>query len=148
LDLERSLGVEYRPLEALLRECDSISLHTPLTAETLNLLDRPQFESMKRTALLINQSRGKVVNEKALVQALREGLIGGYATDVYETEPPDPNHELFQFKNVLATPHLAGGTRESSLRAGITIAEDAVRIIRGERPKNLVNREVWERKPL
>lgn len=147
LDLERSLRVEYRPFDALLRECDSISLHTPLTEETRNLLDKPQFGAMKRTALLINQSRGKVVNEKALLQALREGLIGGYATDVYETEPPDLGSELFRFKNVVVTPHLGGGTRESRLRSGITIAEDAVRIIRGERPKNLVNREVLERKP-
>jgi D-3-phosphoglycerate dehydrogenase len=148
LDLERSLGVEYRSFEDLLRESDSISLHTPLTDQTRNLLDRPQFEAMKRTGLLINQSRGKVVNEKALIQALREGLIGGYATDVYESEPPDPASELFRFKNVVVTPHLAGGTRESSLRAGLTIAEDAVRILRGEIPKNLVNREVLERKRL
>ncbi len=145
-ELESSLGVEYRPFDALLRECDTLSVHTPFTEETRNLLDWPQFEAMKRTALLVNQSRGKVVNEKALVRALREGLIGGYATDVYETEPPDPASELFQFKNVVVTPHLAGGTRESSLRAGLTIAEDALRILRGERPKNLVNREVLEQK--
>jgi len=145
-DLERSLGVEYRPLDALFRACDTLSVHTPFTEETRNLVDWPQFEAMKRTALLVNQSRGKVVNEKALVRALREGLIGGYATDVYETEPPDPTSELFQFKNVVVTPHLAGGTRESSLRAGLTIAEDALRILRGERPKNLVNREVLEQR--
>ncbi len=145
-DLEQSLGVEYRPLDDLLRECDTLSVHTPFTEETRNLLDWPQFKAMKRTALLVNQSRGKVVNEKALLWALREGVIGGYATDVYEEEPPDPKSELFQFRNVVVTPHLAGGTRESSLRAGLTIAEDALRILRGERPKNLVNREVLDRK--
>ncbi len=142
LNLERSIGVEYVPFETLLRESDSISLHLPLTNETTNLIDRPQFESMKRTALLINQARGKVVNEEALVQALREGKIGGYGTDVYVHEPPDPKSELFRFKNVVAAPHLGGGTREARLRANRVVAEDVVRVIRGEMPKNLVNRGV------
>ncbi len=146
LDLEKTQGVEYVPFETLLREADTISLHTPLTDQTRKLIDRPQFEAMKRTALLINQSRGKVVNEQALIEALREGLIAGYATDVYETEPPDPQGELFSFKNVVLTPHLGGGTRESRLRAAFTMAEDAIRIIRGDLPRNLVNREVLERR--
>lgn len=142
LEFEKTQGVEYWPLEKLLRECDTISLHTPLTDETRNMLDRPQFESMKRTAMLVNQSRGKVVNEKALIQALKEGLIGGYATDVYESEPPDPNSELLRLKNVFLSPHLGGGTRESRVKSGMTIAGDAIRILRGEIPKNVVNKEV------
>ena len=146
LDFEKAQGVEYVPFETLLREADSISLHTPLTEQTRNLMGRPQFEAMKRTALLVNQSRGKVVNEKALIEALREGLIAGYATDVYESEPPDPRNELFAFKNVVVTPHLGGATRESRLRAAFTMAEDAVRIIRGGLPKHLVNKEVLERR--
>ncbi len=145
LNLERSAGVEYVPLETLLRESDSISLHLPLTSETTNLIDKPQFELMKRTALLINQARGKVVNEEALVQALREGKIGGYGTDVYESEPPDPKSELLRFKNVVAAPHLGGATREARLRANMAVAEEVIRIIRGEMPKNLVNREVLRR---
>jgi D-3-phosphoglycerate dehydrogenase len=148
LNLERSEGIEYSPFEALLRESDSISLHIPLTDETRNLFDTPQFESMKRTALLINQARGMVVNEAALIQALREGKIGGYATDVYETEPPDPKSELFGFKNVVVAPHLGGGTREARLRATMAIVEDVVKVIRGEMPKNLVNREVLKRTSL
>ena len=145
LDFEREQGVEYWPLERLLREADTVSLHTPLTEETRNLLGRPQFEAMKRTALVVNQSRGKVVNEKDLIEALREGLIAGYATDVYDSEPPDPNSELMQFKNVFLSPHLGGGTRESRRRSGLTIARDAIQILRGEVPKNLVNREVLAR---
>lgn len=145
-NLERSAGIEYVPFEALLRESDSISLHLPLTDETRNLFDKSQFESMKRTALLINQARGKVVNEEALVQALREGRIGGYATDVYDTEPPDPKSELFSFNNVVVSPHLGGGTREARLRATLALAEDVVRIIRGDMPKNIVNREVLEKR--
>ena len=142
---EQSLGVEYTPLETLIRESDSISLHLPLTNETTNLIDKSRLESMKKTAFLINQARGKVVDEEALVWALREGRIGGYATDVYASEPPDPESELFRFENVVAAPHLGGGTREARLRANMTVAEEVLRIIRGGLPKNLVNRGVLER---
>jgi len=145
LETERTAGVEYAPLEALLRESDSISLHLPLTNETTNLIDKSRLGTMKKTAFLINQARGKVVNEEALVWALREGRIGGYATDVYASEPPDPKSELFRFKNVVTAPHLGGGTREARLRANMTVAEEVLRIIRGELPKNLVNKEVLER---
>jgi len=144
-EAERSLGVEYAPLDTLLQESDSISLHLPLTEETRSLIDRPRLEAMKPTAFLINQARGKVVDEEALVWALREGKIGGYATDVYSQEPPDPQSELFRFKNVVAAPHLGGGTREARLRANMTVVSEVLRIIRGELPNNLVNRDVLER---
>jgi len=146
LEVERSLGIAYSPFETLLKESDSISLHLPLTDETMNLFRGPQFELMKRTALLINQARGKVVNEEALVQALKQGKIGGYATDVYEVEPPDLKSALLGFKNVVVSPHLAGGTLESRRRVSDAVAEDVLRVMRGERPKNLVNRDVLERK--
>jgi D-3-phosphoglycerate dehydrogenase len=141
LDLERAAGVEYAPLEALLRESDSISLHLPLTKATDNLIDIPQFESMKKNVLLINQARGRVVNEKALVWALKEGRIAGYGTDVYEQEPPDPKSELLGFKNVIAAPHLGGGTYDSRLRACMMVAEEVARVVRGDLPLNLVNPE-------
>jgi D-3-phosphoglycerate dehydrogenase len=146
LDFERSAGVEYAPFEALLRESDSISLHLPLTKETANLIDKPQFESMKRNVLLINQARGRVVNEKALVWALKEGRIAGYGTDVYEQEPPDPKSELLGFKNVIAAPHLGGGNYETRLRTCMMIAEDVVRVMSGDLPANPVNREALQRK--
>jgi D-3-phosphoglycerate dehydrogenase len=142
LDFERSTGVQYVPLETLLRESDSISLHLPLTNETRNLIDEAQFDLMKRKALLINHSRGAVVNEKALIRALRDGRIGGYGTDVYEQEPPDPAGELFGFPNVVTAPHLGGATRESLAKACMVVAEEVLRVLRGEAPKNLVNREV------
>jgi D-3-phosphoglycerate dehydrogenase len=148
LAFEKATGVQYAPLETLIRESDSISLHLPLTKETTNLIDTPQFESMKKTVFLINHSRGAVVNEKALVLALREGRIGGYGTDVYGHEPPDPTSELFRFKNVVASPHLGGGTREARARANMMIAKDVVRAIRGEIPENLVNPEVLRRRTL
>ncbi|MEW6332782.1 MAG: NAD(P)-dependent oxidoreductase [Thermodesulfobacteriota bacterium] len=143
---EQATGVLYAPLDTLIRESDSISLHLPLTAETRDLIGARQFASMKKSVLLINHSRGAVVNEQALLQALREGRIGGYGTDVYEQEPPDPAGELFCFPNVVVSPHLGGGTREARARANRTVAEDVVRVIRGELPVNLVNREALLRK--
>ena len=82
------------------------------------------------------------MNETALVRALEEGRIGGYGTDVYGHEPPDPTGELFRFRNVVVSPHLGGGTREARARVNMTVARDAVRVIRGGIPENLVNREV------
>ncbi len=132
-------GIAYAPLAELIRQSDSISLHLPLSKETVNLIDTPQFDSMKRGVLLINQSRGTVVNQAALVLALREGRVGGYGTDVYDREPPDPKHELFGFGNVVASPHLGGGTRETRARANMVLAEDVIRVLKGEPPKNLVD---------
>jgi phosphoglycerate dehydrogenase-like enzyme len=148
LAFEQSSGVEYAPFQTVLKECDSVSLHLPLTNQTANLLDGPQFKSMKKTALLINQARGKVVNEEALVQALKEGTLGGYASDVYESEPPDPKSELLRFKNVVVSPHLAGGTREARQRVSMAVVEDVLKVLKGHEPENLVNRAVLQRKAL
>jgi D-3-phosphoglycerate dehydrogenase len=141
-DLERLLGVEYAPFDKLIRECDSISLHTPLTAETRNLFDKPQFDAMKKTALLINQSRGQVVNEGALLEALKAGKIGGYATDVYEDEPPNPHDEIFRLTNVLVQPHVGGASREAKVRMSMTMADAVTAVIKGEVPNNVVNKAV------
>ena len=142
LEFEETKAVTYVSFETLLKASDSISLHLPLSEETLNMFTEPQFRAMKKTALLVNQARGKVVNETDLVQALKQGWIGGYATDVYEQEPPDPGCDLLSFKNVIATPHLAGSTRESRARSARMVFEDVSRVIRGEAPLNLVNPEV------
>jgi D-3-phosphoglycerate dehydrogenase len=141
-ELERLLGVQYAPFDRLIRESDTISLHTPLTDETRNLFDRPQFAAMKKTALLINQSRGQVVNETALLQALKAGEIGGYATDVFEREPPDPESELFKLDNVIVAPHVGGLSREAGVRYSMNIAEAIRAVAKGDVPENLVNREV------
>lgn len=145
LEFEKSTGVEYLPFQKILEQSDSISLHLPLTKETENLFDKPQFLSMKRNALLINLARANVVNNSALIEALKEGLIGGYATDTYEIEPPDPAGELFKFKNVVFSPHLAASTIESQKRFPRTAAEAVVAVVRGDIPENVVNREVLEK---
>jgi len=142
MEFEQSQQVEYVPFETLLKVSDTISLHLPLTNETLNLFGSREFRSMKRTALLINQARGRVVDETALAEALRAGQIGGYATDVYEKEPPAPDSELLSFKNVVATPHLAGSTRESRARSARMIAGEMARVKQGKKPEYLVNTDV------
>jgi D-3-phosphoglycerate dehydrogenase len=146
VELERLLGVEYAPFDKLIRESDTISIHTPLTDETRNLFDTPQFEAMKRTALLINQSRGQVVNEKALLRALKEGKIGGYATDVYEKEPPDPGGELLKLKNVIVAPHVGGLSREAGVRYSMNIAEAVIAVAKGDVPNNVVNRDILKKR--
>jgi D-3-phosphoglycerate dehydrogenase len=143
--LERLLAVEYAPFDTLIRESDTISIHTPLTSETRNLFDTLQFEAMKRSALLINQSRGGVVNEKALLRALKEGRIGGYATDVYGKEPPDPNSELIKLQNVIVAPHVGGLSREAGLRYSMNIAEAVIAVAKGAVPSNLVNRDILDK---
>jgi D-3-phosphoglycerate dehydrogenase len=148
MESEETLGVKYAPFEVLVKEADSISLHLPLTDETTNLFDKAQFESMKNTALLINQARGKVVNEDALARALNEGKIGGYATDVYAHEPPDPKSELLKLKNTVFTPHSGGSSPESHLRLSMAAAEEVLRVMRGDQPKNLINKEVLPRKSI
>jgi D-3-phosphoglycerate dehydrogenase len=142
IEFEEKNAVTYAPFKDLVRESDSISLHLPLSTETLNLFAEPEFRAMKKTAFLINQARGKVVNETELVKALKKGWIGGYATDVYEQEPPDPGCELLAFKNVIATPHLAGSTRESRARSANMVVEDVARVLRGDSPLHPTNPEV------
>ena len=88
------------------------------------------------------------MNEAALIQALNDGRIGGYATDVYEDEPPDPKSALLRFTNVVVTPHVGGGTRESGSRVSMVVVEDVLRVMKGDIPENVVNREVLLKKPL
>ena len=141
---EQAEKATYVPFDQLLRESDTISLHLPLTEDTLNMFAEHQFYLMKETALLINQSRGKVVNEIDLVRALQNKVIGGYATDVFEHEPPDPASELLSFHNVIVSPHLGGSTRESRTRSARMIAADVLKVFQGAPPINLVNQELLD----
>ena len=94
-------------LQELLEESDFVSLHCPLTPETRHLIGEMEFKQMKRNAILINTSRGAVVDEKALIHALKNGIIGGAALDVTDPEPPEKNNPLLQMENVIVTPHIA-----------------------------------------
>lgn len=123
----------YAPLETLLRTSDFVSLHTPLNADSDQLLDAARLGQMKRGAYLINMARGRVVNEGALVAALHSGHLAGAGLDVFEDEPR-VHLALLAMKQVVLTPHLGGGTAESRQQARILCARNVAAVLRGERP--------------
>lgn len=146
--VEKELGVEYVPLEKLLKESDFVSVHVPLTPETHYLMNEERLRVMKKTAVLVNTSRGPVVDEKALYKALKEGWIWAAGLDVWEKEPVDMNNPLLKLSNVTAAPHIASGSIATRTRMAVMAAENMVAILEGRVPPNLVNKEVLEVKPL
>ena len=132
---------EPAALEALLVQSDFVVVTCPLTPETHHLFQEKRFSLMKRTAWLINVGRGAVVQEQALIGALRERRIAGAMLDVYEHYRLPPGHPLFSFENVVLTPHLAGMTRESRARMSVAAAEEVLRMLDGQPPRNFVNPE-------
>ena len=137
-------GVEPAALDKLLAESDFVVLTCPLTPETHHLMNSARLAAMKKTAFLINVGRGPVIDETALVEALRENTIAGAMLDVYEHYRLEPGHPLLSLPNAVLTPHLAGSTRESRVRAGRIAAEETLRMLAGDLPLNFVNPE---RKP-
>lgn len=130
-DLEGSLGLEYAPLDQVLREADFISVHTPLTPETRHLIDRDKLRAMKPTAILINTSRGPVVETDALVEALRAGEIGGAALDVTDPEPLPPDHPLVTMPNCIVVPHIASASHTTRGAMARIAAENLIAGLRG-----------------
>jgi glyoxylate reductase len=137
-----SLGARRVEIDILLAESDFVSLHVPLTAETHHLIDAGALRRMKSTAYLINTARGPVVDEKALVVALREGRIAGAGLDVYEDEPKMADG-LADCPNALLLPHLGSATRATRAAMSRMAAENLIAALRGERPPNLVNADAW-----
>jgi D-3-phosphoglycerate dehydrogenase len=135
------LPAEAEPasLEALLPASDFVVVTCPLTPQTRHLLNPVTLALMKREAWLVNVGRGPVVDEAALVAALQARRIAGAMLDVYEHYRLEPGHPLLSLDNVILTPHLAGMTRESRARMSVAAAEEVVRMLSGERPKNFVN---------
>ena len=136
--------VGFVGLDDLLRSADYVSLHVPLTAATTHLIGARELALMKRSAFLINTSRGRVVDQAALVAALREGRIAGAGLDVTDPEPPAADDPLLALDNVLLTPHAAWYSEESREHVTVHAALEAVRILRGERPTSPVNPEVGD----
>ena len=141
----KELGVTRLPFDELLRVSDFISLHVPLFPETHHLLNDHTFALMKPTCIVINTSRGPVVDEKALVRAVREGKIAGAGLDVFEREP-EIEPELFAMENVILAPHIASASHETRLRMCMMAADNLIAALKGERPPNLVNPEVWDKR--
>lgn len=149
----KSFGVKVVPdLETLLRESDFVTLHTPQTAETIHMMSTEQFSLMKPSAYFINCSRGPVVDEKALIQALKEGVIAGAALDVFEHEPTDKDGkalddytELFSMDNVVVSPHSSALTVSGSRKMAVQSAEQMVKVLRGQPADWVVNKEVFKK---
>ncbi|MEM0243703.1 MAG: hydroxyacid dehydrogenase [Zestosphaera sp.] len=141
-EVEKELGATYVDLETLARESDVVSVHVPLTSETRGLVSEGLLKLMKKNAILINTSRGAVVDTKALIKALNEGWIAGAGLDVYEEEPLPPNHPLTAFKNVVLAPHAASATYEARHGMAETVAENLIAFYEKRIPPNLVNKEV------
>jgi len=144
---EEELGVTYKSLEEVLREADIVSLHVPLTKDTYHMINEERLKLMKRTAILVNTSRGAVVDAEALVKALREGWIAGAGLDVFEGEPIPPNHPLTAFKNVVLVPHIGSATYEGRHRMAEVVLENLVAFYEGRVPPNLVNPDVVRVRP-
>ncbi len=135
-------------LDDLLAQSDLVVIACPLTPETQHLFNAARLGAMKTSAWLINVGRGPVIDETALIDALHARRIAGAMLDVYEHYRIEAGHPLFALDNVILTPHLAGSTRESRARASVRAADETLRMLAGERPRNLVNPEAWnERRP-
>ena len=119
----RRQGAEAMPLDALLAAANAVSLHVPLTDTTRTLIDARRIAAMRADAVLINTARGGILDEAALIEALRAGRLGGAALDVFETEPPEAPERFAGVPNLLLTPHVAGVTQESNRRVSALIAE-------------------------
>jgi len=140
-EAERELGAKFVPFEELLQRSDFITIHLPLTPETRHLFTAREFKLMKPTAFLINVARGPIVDEEALVQALKTGEIAGAALDVFEDEPR-VHPELLKLENVVLTPHIGSAGRETRIRMALMAIENVIAVLSGRRPPNLVNPEV------
>jgi len=142
---EERLGAAFAPLELLLRESDFVSLHVPLSRETAHLIGEEQLRLMKPTAILVNTSRGPVVDERALADALRRGTIAAAGLDVYENEP-DVDPILASLPNVVLAPHIGSASLKTRSTMAKLAAQNLIDAILGRRPRFVVNPEVFEKR--
>ncbi len=147
-EMEEKLGIVFKSLDDVLHESDFVTIHVPLTKQTHHLIGRHELSMMKRTAYLINTSRGPVIDEKALYEALKERVIAGAAMDVFEQEPIDPKSPLLGLDNIVVTPHIASASVETRTKMAVVAAENLVSVLQGKEPPNLVNPEVRKMRPL
>lgn len=142
---EAELGVKFVSLDELYAQSDFVSLHVPLTDETRHMVNKDAFAKMKKGAFLVNTARGPVVDERDLVDALRDGTLGGAALDVFDNEP-NIAPELYDAPNVITTPHIASATWEARNKMGEQAVSAILDTLSGKKPENLVNPEVWEKR--
>jgi len=142
-ELERDCNARYASLDELLAQSDIVTLHTPYSAESRHLIGAVQLAKMKKTAILIHAARGGVVDDAALIAALKSGTIAAAGLDVFENEP-ELNPEFLRLKNVVLAPHIASATRTTRANMAMLAAKNLVAALSGERPPNLLNPEVWK----
>jgi glyoxylate reductase len=143
--MEDELGAQYVSLHHLLGESDFISLHVPLNASTRHLIGKPELDLMKPTAILINTSRGEVIDQPALYEALRSGHIAGAGLDVFEKEPLPLNDGLLALENVVLTPHIGSASVATRTRMAVVAAENLIAGLTGKSLPYCVNPEVYEK---
>jgi len=144
-EIFKEYGVEKVDFETLIKESDIITVHTPLTDETRHMIGEKELRSMKHDAILINVSRGGIIDEKALYKALKERWISGAGLDVLEVEPPSKDNPLLRLDNVIITPHMAWYSNKSLDEIRRKAAEEVARALSGQIPMNLVNRDVLKK---
>jgi D-3-phosphoglycerate dehydrogenase len=132
-------GVKAASIDDICRRADLISLHTPLTAETRHLIDARRIALMRPTAIVVNTARGGLVDLDALASALGDGRLLGAGLDVFEHEPPDPDHPLFALPNVVVTNHIGWYSEEAMRDVQRMAAEEAVRVLNGQAPRHWLN---------
>jgi glyoxylate reductase len=144
LEAEQEIGMEHVTLDRLLTESDFVSLHPQLNAETRHMISDKQFALMKPTAFIINTARGAIIDEKALMRALKKKLIAGAGLDVFEHEPKLPP-ALRTMKNVVLTPHLGSAVMEIRDKMANIVVDNIQALIDGRTPPNCVNPQVLNR---
>jgi glyoxylate reductase len=142
---EQETGAEFVEMDRLLSESDFVSIHVPLTDETRGMINSEKFSKMKHGIILINTARGPIVKEQDLVEALRDGKLGGAGLDVYENEPII-NPELVGMENVIMTPHIASATHEAREAMGRLAVDAILGTFNDQMPQNIVNKDVWEKR--
>ncbi|MCX5805522.1 MAG: D-glycerate dehydrogenase [Proteobacteria bacterium] len=145
---EKELGVEYRSLDDLLIESDFVSLHIPLTKETYHIIDEKRLGLMKTDAILINTSRGSVINEAALIKVLKENRIAGAGLDVFEKEPLDADNPLLKMNNVILLPHIGSANKKTRGKMSEIAADNLLAVLKGQQPLFWLNPEVEKIKSL
>lgn len=144
-EAEQELGVIFADLERIYAESDFISLHVPLTDETRHMINKDTLSKMKKGVIIVNTARGPVIDEGDLVDAIRDGRVGGAGLDVFDNEP-NINPELVAMENVILTPHIASATWEARNKMGSQAVEAILDTLSGKKPDTIVNDDAWEKR--
>jgi len=147
-EMEKDFGAKKVDLDELLKQSDFVSVHVPLMKETHHLINAEKLRLMKKTAYLINNSRGSVVDEKALYEALNEGRIAGAGLDVFEQEPTSLANPLLKLDNVVVAPHISSASYETRSKMAEMVADNLIAFFEGKKPPNLINPDVLKVRPL